>query len=94
MSLEGKGLKKSIRHDDIGKLTKPTFKLKMEPGGITSWLLEMDKYMHRNQEDSHDVLYAPYQDIVQRRVAERHHYSEAELLTHECISAFGIPADG
>ena len=57
MSLEGKGTKKEYRNDDFGKMTKPTFTLKKEAGGITKWMMEMDKYLHRHLENSHMVLY-------------------------------------
>ena len=62
MSLESEGMKKTIRHDDISRMPKPTFKLEKEAGGVTQWLMkmdhggitsrlvEMDKFKNHNQE--------------------------------------------
>ncbi len=65
MSLGSKGEKKYIIYDDLSKVTKPDFELDPDaPGPLTTWLDNMDKYMHRCLANSHEVRYDDMPSLV------------------------------
>ncbi len=73
--------RKYIIFDDLSKVAKPDLKLDPEePGCLTLWLQDMDKYMHGCVANSQEVLYRPHDVIIADRAGRCHTLSEKEML--------------